>query len=71
MRGVSRSTGRVLLLGAAVRAALLLFGSWQDANLDVKYTDIDYAVVTNAAAEVAAGGSPFDRATFRLISSTL
>lgn len=59
------STHSVLLAGAAARLALLVFGEWQDAHLQVKYTDVDYAVVTDAAAAVAAGGSPFERATFR------
>ena len=59
------STQSVLLAGAAARLALLAFGEWQDAHLQVKYTDVDYAVVTDAAAAVAAGGSPFERATFR------
>ena len=36
----------VLLLGAAARLALLLYGEWQDAHFAVKYTDIDYVVVT-------------------------
>lgn len=55
----------LLLFGAAVRAALLLLGSLQDAYLDVKYTDIDYEVYTDAAHSVMAGGSPYDRSTYR------
>lgn len=61
----SCSTQTVLLAGAALRLALLIVGEWQDAHLELKYTDIDYAVITDAAAAVAAGGSPFERRTFR------
>jgi phosphatidylinositol glycan class M len=57
---------RRTFVGAAVlRLALLCYGEWQDAAMDVKFTDVDYWVFTDAAAAIAAGGSPFDRATYR------
>jgi phosphatidylinositol glycan class M len=56
---------RVMLAAAAVRAAMLALGEWQDAHLEVRYTDVDYLVFSDAAASVAAGGSPFARATYR------
>lgn len=59
------STSHLLLLGLAVRLVLLLFGLWQDANLQVKYTDIDYEVYTDAARFILQGGSPYDRSTYR------
>ena len=57
----------VLLLGlaAALRVLLLVYGEWQDANMALKYTDIDYVVFTDAAQFMHAGGSPFERATYR------
>ena len=55
----------LLWLGLLVRAALLALGQWQDAHLHVKYTDIDYEVVTDGAALMSAGASPYGRATYR------
>jgi phosphatidylinositol glycan class M len=55
----------LLKLGLAVRAVLLLVGAWQDAHGQVKFTDIDYEVVTDGAARMAKGGSPFERSTYR------
>jgi phosphatidylinositol glycan class M len=48
-----------------LRLLLVLYGSVQDALLAVKYTDVDYDVYTDAARELAAGRSPFDRTTYR------
>lgn len=55
----------LLWLGLAVRAVLLVFGAWQDAHAQVKYTDIDYEVITDGAAFMVRGGSPFERSTYR------
>ncbi|KAK9824502.1 hypothetical protein WJX72_010922 [[Myrmecia] bisecta] len=58
-------TSRLLVSGLVVRTVLLLYGHWQDATLEVKYTDVDYLVFTDAAKFVAGGGSPFERSTYR------
>jgi phosphatidylinositol glycan class M len=49
----------------AVRLAVVVFGEWQDNNMPVKYTDVDYSVFTDAARLVAAGKTPFLRTTYR------
>jgi phosphatidylinositol glycan class M len=56
---------RVFLAGILLRAGFLVFGELQDVLVDVKYTDIDYYVYTDAAAKVVEGGSPYDRHTYR------
>lgn len=38
-----------LNISVAIRLAFLAYGQWQDGWSDVKYTDVDYRVVTDAA----------------------
>lgn len=55
------------LLGLAFvfRLALICFGAWQDAHLEVPFTDIDYSVYTDAAMFMNARESPYKRSTYR------
>ncbi|RCI08044.1 hypothetical protein L249_7842 [Ophiocordyceps polyrhachis-furcata BCC 54312] len=39
----------LFLTAALLRLSLLLYGTWQDRNSSVKYTDVDYLVFTDAA----------------------
>jgi len=55
----------VITASILLRAGLLVYGRWQDANSAVKYTDIDYLVFTDASRFIAQGRSPYDRATYR------
>ena len=50
---------------AALRLVLLAYGAWQDAYLEVKYTDLDYSVFTDGAELVVAGRCPYERPTYR------
>lgn len=65
MATVGPGLAPLLLAGLASRLVLLVWAGWQDTHMAVKYTDIDYVVITDAAGAVLSGGSPYDRATFR------
>jgi phosphatidylinositol glycan class M len=60
-----------LVLGLALRVALIVAGSFADAAAaagaagGVRYTDVDHAVYTEAAALVLKGHSPYERHTYR------
>ena len=55
----------MILAGALLRVSLLLYGEWQDANFEVKYTDIDYLVYSDASSYILKGFSPYKRHTYR------
>ena len=48
-----------------VRVMLLIYGEWQDAHMEVKFTDVDYFVFSDAAEYVVKGEPPYRRATYR------
>lgn len=59
------SFGAHLLIGIVVRFVLIAYGDWQDRVSEVKYTDVDYRVITDAARHVLNNESPYARHTFR------
>nr|XP_039248193.1 GPI mannosyltransferase 1-like [Styela clava] len=48
-----------------IRIGLIVYGEWQDKNLELKFTDVDYHVFTDAAQYVFNGESPYNRPTYR------
>ena len=52
------SPSLILTLSTVLRAVLIVFGTFQDAYSDVRYTDIDYDVFTGASKLVQEGALP-------------
>ncbi|CAN1171157.1 GPI mannosyltransferase 1 [Linum perenne] len=66
MKWKSTMNLRNLLIGSAVfRIVLIIYGEWQDAHMEVRYTDVDYFVFSDAASLMASGFSPYKRTTYR------
>ncbi len=55
----------LFLFAALLRGFLIIYGHWHDLNVEVKYTDIDYHVFSDAAEHVYQGRSPYERPTYR------
>ncbi|GAB2282487.1 hypothetical protein Dimus_017030 [Dionaea muscipula] len=55
----------LLLLSAIFRILLILYGEWQDTHMEVRYTDVDYFVFSDAAMLMSLGKSPYQRTTYR------
>ncbi|KFD48375.1 hypothetical protein M514_10727 [Trichuris suis] len=56
---------KIIWVSVFCRLFLVFFSDIQDRFMKVKFTDVDYVVMTDAARLVASGQSPFDRATYR------
>ncbi|XP_015883714.3 GPI mannosyltransferase 1 [Ziziphus jujuba] len=59
------SFSSLIVLSAIFRFILILYGEWQDTHMEVRYTDIDYLVFSDAASLMTSGKSPFQRSTYR------
>lgn len=55
----------LLLFSALFRVVLIVYGEWQDSHMEVRYTDVDYLVFSDAASLMASGDSPYKRTTYR------
>ncbi|KAJ7949388.1 GPI mannosyltransferase 1 [Quillaja saponaria] len=55
----------LLIFSSIFRILLILYGEWQDTHMEVRYTDVDYVVFSDAASLMASGESPYKRTTYR------
>ncbi|ANQ06560.1 Mannosyltransferase [Plasmodium coatneyi] len=62
---VKSLTKLLLLLGIIVRVIIYYYSLWHDNHFDVKFTDVDYYVYSDAAKYVLRNESPYKRYTYR------
>ena len=55
----------LLMVAWLMRFVLIVYGHWHDGIMNVKFTDIDYHVFSDAAGHVSAGLPPYRRPTYR------
>ncbi|CAH1445172.1 unnamed protein product [Lactuca virosa] len=55
----------LIIFSAFLRVFLIVYGEWQDTHMEVRYTDVDYLVFSDAAALIVSGKSPYKRSTYR------
>lgn len=55
----------LMVVSVIERILFFLWGIYQDSNMEVRFTDIDYFVFTDASRFMNQGGSPYDRETYR------
>lgn len=56
---------KLLIAAIAVRLLLIFYGTQHDKYFEVKYTDIDYVVFTNASNSTINVGTPYDVPTYK------
>lgn len=68
------NTSKIFILALITRFLLVIYSKWHDNNckkiksyfkVNLKYTDIDYSVYTDAAFHILKGESPYQRYTYR------
>lgn len=64
-RYITMMLGKIFTAAAILRIFLIIYGHWHDIYMEVKYTDIDYIVFSDAANHFVNGSSPYNRATYR------
>ncbi|XP_065658065.1 GPI mannosyltransferase 1 isoform X3 [Hydra vulgaris] len=56
---------KILVIASLIRVFLILYSTFHDKYFEVKYTDIDYEVFTQAAKHLVDGGSPYLKDTYK------
>lgn len=65
MNNLVNKSNIICFVAFTLRIFLLLFGNWQDSKFDVKFTDVDYYVFSDASDFVTKSLSPYLRGTYR------